>query len=145
MQTQHTWRQATKNYVYNITVLHHLNCSREWAFFGFHSTSDIQFFWRWNISPSSLLAERKLSTKRQDTLLALHFDTEGRHVWFSTVHVTWWNRDWPAENWCVVTWRDMWGTFIFNLCSFLLRTLCPFWFRSRLDELCPSQVIDSSS
>ena len=101
--------------MFKTLALHHLNCSREWAFFGFHSTSEIQFFWRWNISPSSLLAECKMSTKRQDTPLTIRFENEGRHVWFSTVHVTWWSRDWPAENWCIVTWRDMWGNFYFPL------------------------------
>lgn len=27
----------------------YLNCSNEWDFLGFQRTSDIQFFWRWNI------------------------------------------------------------------------------------------------
>lgn len=25
-----------------------------------------------------------------------------------------WSRDWPAENWCVVTWRGMWKRFYFH-------------------------------
>lgn len=121
----------------------YLNCSRECAFLGFHSTSEIQFFWRWNISPSSLLVNVKCQPKKQDTLLAMLFGNEGRHVWFSTFHVTWWNRDWPAENWRVLTWRSIWHVrenfvflflyFVFNFCSYLDRDFLTSW--------CPSQEI----
>lgn len=68
-KTGQTEQQMFKTHFSCFQWLQYLNCSKECTFFGFHSTSEIQFFWRWNISPSSLLAERKMSTKRQDTPL----------------------------------------------------------------------------
>ena len=61
------------------------SCSKEWAFLGFHRISDIQFFWRWNISPSSLLADRKMSTKSK--IVRQVFPKEADMLIF---HVTWW-------------------------------------------------------
>ena len=69
------------------------------------------------------------------------------------VHVTWWGRDWPAENWCVVTWREMqtFDLFIPSDLSWLFMFFLHYTpefshpSRLRLPELCPNQVIVSSS
>lgn len=118
----------------------YLNCSKEWAFLGFHRTSDIQFFCRWNISPSSLLFDRKMSTKKQGAPLLKHYE-RGRHVDFLVFHVTWWNRDWPAENWCGITWHDIRHKDLFWVWFFLYKS---FWSRLTCPR-CLSRVIVSNS
>ena len=82
------------------------SCSKEWAFLGFHRISDIQFFWRWNISPSSLLADRKMSTKSK--IVRQVFPKEADMLIF---HVTWWKIGVLLHDVrCISLYRDSFGS-----------------------------------
>ena len=152
MQTQRNWTYMYTYKMFKTLVIYHLNCSREWAFFGFHKTSEIQFFWRWNISPSSLPAERKMSTKRQDTPLKSCYVSKMKVDMFDSRPST--SRDEAAigqlKIGVVVHDATSEETFIF-LRYLLLLCVHFFWeFRVHFDrdiltELCPSQATVSSS
>ena len=113
------------------------SCSKEWAFLGFHRISDIQFFWRWNISPSSLLVDRKMSTKSK--IVRQVFPKEADMLIF---HVTWW------KSVCCYMTHDVFPftvTFWLQRCENCIQIFLSFLSLFTLRLQCPSLLIASDS
>ena len=113
------------------------SCSKEWAFLGFHRISDIQFFWRWNISPSSLLVDRKMSTKSK--IVRQVFPKEADML---IVHVTWW------KSVCCYMTHDVFPftvTFWLQRCENCIQIFLSFLSLFTLRLQCPSLLIASDS